>query len=90
MEPASVIEIGRGALITVMTVAGPMLLAGLVVGLAVGIFQAVTQIHEMTLTFIPKILAIVGTLLVLLPWMIVKVLDFTVGLYNRIPTAVGR
>jgi flagellar biosynthetic protein FliQ len=90
MEPATVIQIGRQALVTVMTVAGPMLLAGLVVGLAVGIFQAVTQIHEMTLTFIPKILAIVGTLIILLPWMIVKVLDFTVGLFNTIPAVVGQ
>jgi flagellar biosynthetic protein FliQ len=88
MEPGSVIAIGKTALITVLTVSGPPLAAGLVVGLAVGVFQAVTQIHEMTLTFIPKIVAITATLLFLLPWMTIKLLDFTIGLFNQIPTLV--
>ena len=83
-----VVDIGREALLTALTVAGPLLFGGLIVGLAVGIFQAVTQIHEMTLTFIPKILTIMGVLLFLMPWMIVKLLDFTVGLFGRIPTLI--
>ncbi len=57
MEPSLVVDIGRQALTAVIVIAGPLLMAGLVVGLAVGVFQAVTQIHEMTLTFIPKIQA---------------------------------
>lgn len=88
MDPILVVEIGRQALVVVLMIAGPLLFAGLVVGLAVGVFQAVTQIHEMTLTFIPKILAIAGVLLALLPWMIVKMTDFTVSLFNRIPGLV--
>ena len=63
-----------------------MLLAGLFVGLSVSILQAVTQIHEVTLTFIPKILAVSVALMVALPWMIEKILDFMRNLMRLIPT----
>ena len=63
-----------------------MLLAGLVVGLSVSILQAVTQIHEVTLTFIPKILAVSVALMVALPWMMDKILDFMRNLMRLIPT----
>tara|TARA_B100001123_G_scaffold446176_1_gene599794 strand:+ start:1205 stop:1405 length:201 start_codon:yes stop_codon:yes gene_type:complete len=63
-----------------------MLLAGLLVGLSVSILQAVTQIHEVTLTFIPKILAVSVALMVALPWMIEKILDFMRNLMRLIPT----
>ena len=88
MDPALVVDIGRQALLIVIIIGGPLLIAGLVVGLLVGVFQAVTQIHEMTLTFIPKILAIVGMLFFLLPWMIIKYVNFTVSLINSIPTII--
>ena len=63
-----------------------MLLAGLLVGLSVSILQAVTQIHEVTLTFIPKILAVSVALMVALPWMIETILDFMRNLMRLIPT----
>jgi flagellar biosynthesis protein FliQ len=85
MNASIVIDIGREALLTVLLISGPLLLAGLIVGLAVGVFQAVTQIHEMTLTFIPKILAIFGMLLLLMPWMIIKLIDFVTILFTKIP-----
>ena len=88
MEPALVVDIGRQALTVVILVAGPLLIAGLTVGLLVGVFQAVTQIHEMTLTFIPKILAIIGMLFFMLPWMILKLVNFVVNLFNSIPTLI--
>lgn len=88
MEIPMIIDIGREALITVIIIGGPLLISGLVVGLAVGIFQAVTQIHEMTLTFIPKILTIIGMLFFLLPWMIIKFISFSVDLYNKIPMII--
>ncbi len=88
MDPALVVDIGRQALVIVIIVAGPLLIAGLTVGLAVGVFQAVTQIHEMTLTFIPKILAIIGMLFFMLPWMILKLVNFVVNLFNSIPTLI--
>ncbi len=86
MDPAIAVDIGRQALVVVLMIGGPLLMAGLIVGLLVGVFQAVTQIHEMTLTFIPKILAIVGMLFFMLPWMIIKFVNFTVNLFNSIPT----
>lgn len=88
MDPTLVVDIGREALFVVIIISGPLLLAGLIVGLAVGVFQAVTQIHEMTLTFIPKILAIIGVLLFLLPWMILKFVNFSVHLFNQIPVLI--
>ena len=83
-----VIEIAYQALYTALKVAAPMLIAGLVVGLLVGIFQAATSIHELTLTFIPKILAVAATLLVFLPWMLRTLLGFTIWLYSLLPTVV--
>lgn len=72
-----------------LMLAGPMLLFGLIVGLAIALFQAVTQIQEMTLTFIPKILAVGTALLVFLPWMINKATDFTRHIFELIPTLAG-
>ena len=85
MEPNAAIDIGRQALWITLVVSGPMLIAGLVMGFVIGIFQAVTQIHEMTLTFIPKILVMVLVFLALMPWMLIKLIDYTVGLFNLIP-----
>jgi flagellar biosynthetic protein FliQ len=68
----------------------PLLLSGLVVGLIVSVFQAVTQIQEMTLSFIPKILAMVVVIVVLGPWMLGQLETFTTELYGSIPQRVGR
>lgn len=65
-----------------LLLSAPILVAGLVIGLAVGVFQSVTQIHEMTLTFIPKILAVVAVILVLFPWMIQSMLAFTRNIFQ--------
>jgi flagellar biosynthetic protein FliQ len=86
MEPSIAIDIGRQAIWITILVSAPILLAGLVIGLVVGVFQAVTQIHEMTLTFIPKILVMVGVFLALMPWMLTQIMDYTMGLLNMIPT----
>jgi flagellar biosynthetic protein FliQ len=67
----------------------PILLVGLVVGLVISIFQAITQIQEMTLTFIPKIVATVVVLVVAGPWMLAQILTYTSELYNSIPGLVG-
>src|SRR3978361_2569619 len=71
-------------------VAMPMLLAGLIVGLSVSVFQAVTQIQEQTLAFIPKIVAIAAVLVIAGPWMLGQVLTYTSDLYNSIPALVGQ
>jgi len=89
MTTQMVVTIGREALMLTLMIAGPMLLFGLIVGLCIALFQAVTQIQEMTLTFIPKILAVGIALLIFLPWMIAKATDFTRHIFEMIPTLVG-
>ncbi|MFT5087893.1 MAG: flagellar biosynthetic protein FliQ [Candidatus Latescibacterota bacterium] len=89
MTPEYVIKLGQETLMLVLYVAGPTLVVALVVGLAVSIFQAVTQIHEMTLTFIPKILAVAAVVSIMLPWTMRRMIDFTTGLISSIPTIVG-
>lgn len=89
MNPQMVVSIGREALTVILMVSGPMLLFGLIIGLVISIFQAITQINEMTLTFVPKILAVAVALLIFLPWMINMLLDFTRHMYNLIPGLAG-
>ena len=72
-----VVFLGRRTLITGLMVVGPLLLSGLVVGLLVAIFQAVTSIREMTLTMVPKILTVVGVLIWLMPWMLRTIVSYT-------------
>ena len=89
MTQEMVVAIGREALSVTLLISGPMLLVGLIVGLVISIFQAITQIHEMTLTFVPKILAMALALLIFLPWMISVATDFTRHMFDLIPTLVG-
>jgi flagellar biosynthetic protein FliQ len=74
------VEIVRQALITVLLAAAPVLIAGMVVGLAVSVLQAVSQVHEMTLTFIPKIVAIFATIMIFGSWIIKVILNFSTGI----------
>ena len=89
MNSDVVISLATQAMNLAMKVAMPLLLAGLVVGLVVSVFQAVTQIQEQTLAFIPKIVAIAVVLVVLGPWMLGQILSYTDGLYSSIPSLVG-
>jgi flagellar biosynthesis protein FliQ len=84
MDDLWVMDLGKNALQTMLLVGGPLLMVALVVGLLVSVFQALTQINEATLTFIPKILAIGGTLLIMGPWMLRIMTSFTTGLYENI------
>jgi flagellar biosynthesis protein FliQ len=89
MGPDVVLELCTQALELALRVGLPLLVVGLVVGLAVSIFQAVTQIQEQTLSFIPKILALAGVLIVLGPWMLNQLLSYTTDLWSSIPQLVG-
>jgi flagellar biosynthetic protein FliQ len=89
MTPEVVMNLGQDALMMTMMLAGPLLLAALGVGLLIGIFQAATQIQEMTLSFIPKLGALVVALLIGGPWMIRTLVEFTTKLFNDIPMLVG-
>jgi len=88
MTDATVIEIAQRALILAAMVSAPVLGFGLVVGLVVSIFQAATQIHEMSLTFIPKIIAVVVAVAIFGPWMLTQIVTYTQNLFQNIPTLV--
>ena len=86
MTQELVITIGRDALLLILMVSSPMLGFGLLVGVTIAIFQAVTQINEITITFVPKIVAVALALLLFLPWIINSVVDFANRIYAIIPT----
>ena len=88
MTPEFVTEFLSEGIKTAILLAAPMLFAGLVVGLIVSIFQAATQINEMTMTFIPKILAVGLALLIFSPWMLQVMIDFVRNLFINIPNYI--
>ena len=89
MNQDVVVSLTMDALALALKVALPLLLVGLAVGLIISVFQAVTQIQEQTLTFIPKILASVAVLIVGGPWMLDQLLSYTRDLWSAIPTLIG-
>ena len=89
MTPSAVIEIGRVAIEVTLLVATPMMLAALVTGLVVSIFQAATQINEMTLSFVPKLIAMFLTLVLAGPWMLTVLTDYMRRLFESIPGMIG-
>lgn len=89
MTQESVMTLGFQATKVGLMIAGPLLLAALISGLLVSILQASTQINEMTLSFIPKILVIVTVLLTLGPWMLKLFLDYMTTLYSNLPNIIG-
>ena len=89
MTPESVIAMGRTAMEVTLMVAAPLLLVALVSGLLVSLFQAATQINEMTLSFIPKLLAVFVTLVIAGPWMLNLMVDYMRQLLTGIPGLVG-
>ena len=84
MTPDSALDLFRQALVTALLLASPMLAAGLVIGLLVSVFQAVTSIQEMTLTFIPKMLGVLLALIIAMPWMLGLMMHFTTQLFGNL------
>jgi flagellar biosynthetic protein FliQ len=85
MSPDLVTSIGKETIMVILMIATPILLCGMAVGLVVSIFQAVTQIQEMTLTFVPKIIVVLAAILAFAPWMLQVYLDYTTNLIENIP-----
>ena len=85
MTPEFVVNFAQEAIKVTLMVSMPMLLLGLIVGVAISIFQAVTQIQEMTLTFVPKILIVLVALLFFSNWMLQQLMQFTITTINQIP-----
>ncbi|HEY9102582.1 flagellar biosynthesis protein FliQ [Chitinimonas sp.] len=89
MSPETVITVIQRAFEVMILVGGPMLIAGLIVGLIISVFQAATQINEATLSFIPKLLVTFLVAVLAGPWMLSILMDYTVRLYQAIPTMIG-
>ncbi|MBS0373656.1 MAG: flagellar biosynthesis protein FliQ [Proteobacteria bacterium] len=89
MTPETVISIGERALIVTSMISAPLLLAALVAGVVIGMLQAATQINEMTLSFIPKLLVLVATIFVTGHWMLQTLIDYTRALFESIPSLIG-
>ena len=83
MTEAELLDITREGFLVMILIAAPALLAGLFIGLIIALFQALTQIQEMTLTFVPKILVVFVTLVLFLPFMLHKLIDFTRAMFDR-------
>jgi len=89
MTPEMVLDIGRDALWVIALLSAPMLLSALAIGLFVGMIQAATQIQEITLTFIPKLIVLALALLIAGPWMLTVLTDFSANLIQSIPELIG-
>lgn len=83
MTPDDIVYLGRDAMIVTLLASAPMLVSGLVVGLIISVFQSVTQIQEITLTFVPKIIVVFVSFVLFLPWMIALVLNFVEPLFGN-------
>jgi len=86
MGPDSVIQIGSEAVKMILLISLPMLVVALVVGISISLFQALTQIQEMTLTFVPKIIAVFAAIIIAAPWMTERMVSYTREIFNMIPT----
>jgi len=85
MNPEFAIELLKNTMFQALALAAPFLVTAMVVGLAISLFQAVTTIHEQTLAFVPKALAVVAVLLLLLPWLVRSLVEFTTAVIEKIP-----
>jgi flagellar biosynthetic protein FliQ len=85
MNPEFAIELVKTMMFQAVALAAPILVTAMVVGLAISLFQAVTTIHEQTLTFVPKALAIVGIIVLLLPWLFRSLIEFTIAVIEKMP-----
>ncbi|WP_410015396.1 flagellar biosynthesis protein FliQ [Sodalis sp. C49] len=89
MTPESVMALGHEAILVALALAAPLLMAALFSGLIISLLQAATQINEMTLSFIPKILAVVATIVIAGPWMLNLILDYMRTLFTSLPALAG-
>ena len=88
MNPEFATELLKAMIFQALSLAAPFLLTAMVIGLAISVFQAVTTIHEQTLTFVPKALGVVALLVLLMPWMLRSVMEFTTAVIQKMPQMV--
>lgn len=85
MNAEFAIELLKNMICQALTIAAPILIAAMVIGLAVSLFQAVTTIHEQTLTFVPKAIGVIAVLLLLMPWIVRSLVEFTASVIEKMP-----
>jgi flagellar biosynthetic protein FliQ len=85
MDAQDAVDLGREAIIMTLLISSPLLLAGMAVGLVIGLLQAITQVQEQTISFVPKLVAMVVVLALTLPWLIAQMVDYSQDLINNIP-----
>lgn len=88
MNAEFAIELLKTMIYQALTIAAPILITAMVIGLAISLFQAVTTIHEQTLAFVPKALAVIGVLLLLMPWIVRSLVEFTTAVLQKMPQMV--
>ena len=88
MNAEFAIELLKAMIYQALTIAAPILITAMVIGLAISLFQAVTTIHEQTLAFVPKALGVIGILLLLMPWIVRSLVEFTSGVIQKMPYMV--
>jgi flagellar biosynthesis protein FliQ len=88
MNPEFAIELLKTMIFQALSIAAPLLCTAMVIGMVVSLFQAVTTIHEQTLAFVPKALAVIGMLLLLLPWIVRSLTEFTTAVIQKLPQMV--
>ncbi|MSU41425.1 MAG: flagellar biosynthesis protein FliQ [Pedosphaera sp.] len=88
MNPDYAVEILKGMMTNIVIVAAPLLLVGMVVGLAVSLFQAVTSLQEQTLAFVPKALSVTALLFLIMPWLVRTLVDYTTSIFDKLPQMV--
>jgi flagellar biosynthetic protein FliQ len=89
VTPESVMSLGQGAMEVVLLLAAPLLAVTLIIGLLISIFQATTQINDASLSFVPKLVGVILTMIVAGPWMITVITDYMTRLLTDLPTLVG-
>jgi flagellar biosynthetic protein FliQ len=88
VNPEFAIELLKTMIYQALAIAAPVLIVAMVIGLAISLFQAVTTIHEQTLAFVPKALAVVGVILLLMPWIVRSLVEFTTAVIQKMPQMV--
>jgi flagellar biosynthetic protein FliQ len=89
MNPEFAIDLLKSLILLALTIATPILLTAMVIGLAISLFQAVTTIHEQTLAFVPKALGVIAVMLLLLPWIVRTLMEFTTAVIMKMPQMVN-
>jgi flagellar biosynthetic protein FliQ len=88
MNAEFAVELLKTMIYQALTIAAPILLTAMIIGLVISLFQAVTTIHEQTLAFVPKALAVIGVLLLLLPWIVRSLIEFTTSVIQKMPQMI--